>query len=321
MKILPINKSTLKAYDELSRQLGSVFNTPEWLDLYQDQVARYGLFDNSDTLVGGFFLFEKKYCGLNYIKNPPFSPHIGLFLVNPAQNPAKANSFFKGAISDLADFILHLHAAVVSFAFDPSVIDLQPFIWKKFKVNPGYTYQISLQQPEEDLLAGFSAERRNDINKAMRDGVVVKQVSDYSVVKDLVVKTFNRKSENLDIAMVEKILSIFARPENSFAFVAYSDEKPVSCTFCLHHGLKVYYLLGGYDETNGHHGGGAFCIWESIRLARKLGCEIFDFEGSMIIPVEKYFRGFGGKITPYFTVNKAWLPLEMSLKLIKREVF
>ena len=60
---------------------------------------------------------------------------------------------------------------------------------------------------------------------------------------------------------------------------------------------------------------------ESIRHAKELGLKTFDFEGSVIPAIERYFRGFGGKLTPYYRVNKAWLPLEMALKLVKRQLF
>jgi hypothetical protein len=41
----------------------------------------------------------------------------------------------------------------------------------------------------------------------------------------------------------------------------------------------------------------------------------------MLPEVERFFRGFGADLVPYFTVNKAWLPLEFMLKLLKRERF
>jgi hypothetical protein len=37
--------------------------------------------------------------------------------------------------------------------------------------------------------------------------------------------------------------------------------------------------------------------------------------------IEHFLRSFGGKLTPYFTVNKAWLPIEMALKIKKRQFF
>ena len=41
----------------------------------------------------------------------------------------------------------------------------------------------------------------------------------------------------------------------------------------------------------------------------------------MLPPVERYFRGFGGRLVPIFGVHRAWLPLEMALKLFRRQKF
>jgi len=48
---------------------------------------------------------------------------------------------------------------------------------------------------------------------------------------------------------------------------------------------------------------------------------VFDFEGSNVPSIERYFRGFGGTLTPYIGVHKAWLPVEMALKLRYRNLF
>ena len=39
------------------------------------------------------------------------------------------------------------------------------------------------------------------------------------------------------------------------------------------------------------------------RIVEELGLNQFDFEGSRIQPVEQFFRKFGGKLTPYYTVS------------------
>ena len=62
-------------------------------------------------------------------------------------------------------------------------------------------------------------------------------------------------------------------------------------------------------------------MWQSILHAKKLGIEVFDFEGSMLVEVEKYFREFGGELVPYYTVNKAGLPIEMLMKFKLRNRF
>ena len=44
-------------------------------------------------------------------------------------------------------------------------------------------------------------------------------------------------------------------------------------------------------------------MWESILRAR-LVTDVFDFEGSMIGPVERFFRAFGSRQTPYLKVSR-----------------
>ena len=120
---------------------------------------------------------------------------------------------------------------------------------------------------------------------------------------------------------IRRILYDFANPGNSFAFVAFQEDKPVSIAFCLFDREKAWYLFGGVSERQKHECAGALVLWECIKHARKAGIPCFDLEGSMIKGVEKFFRGFGGEQKSYFTVNRAPLVLEILLKFIKREIF
>jgi len=45
------------------------------------------------------------------------------------------------------------------------------------------------------------------------------------------------------------------------------------------------------------------CLWEAIRYASTVTKQ-FDFEGSMIESVERFFRAFGAVQTPYFRITK-----------------
>jgi len=76
-----------------------------------------------------------------------------------------------------------------------------------------------------------------------------------------------------------------------------------------------------YTDNNKHSGAGSATLWECIKKAKSLGLEKFDFEGSMNPKIEHYFRGFGGNLVPYFTVNKANIFIELALTFIKREYF
>ena len=167
----------------------------------------------------------------------------------------------------------------------------------------------------------MSEERRRNVRKAIKDGLIVKQVDDFGIVKFLILKTFSRQKMTVSENHLDKIFLEFAAKENSFAFVTFAKEKPIAATFCIYDKDTAYYLLGGYDYETKHHGAGASAMWEAIKYTKKLGLKYFDFEGSMVPQIERYFRGFGGQLTPYYRINKAKLPLEILLKFFKRELF
>ena len=56
--------------------------------------------------------------------------------------------------------------------------------------------------------------------------------------------------------------------------------------------------------------------FESIKFALSSG-RAFDFEGSMIESIEKYFRSFGSIQTPYFSISKTNSKLLKIRKFIK----
>ncbi|OFX58059.1 MAG: hypothetical protein A2046_15630 [Bacteroidetes bacterium GWA2_30_7] len=321
MRIKLIEDKNIEDFYHFSNENGTIFNSTNWLKLHSPNLLLYGFFDNTDNLIGGFYLFKKKQFFINFYKNPPFTPHNGLFLIEKSKNKVKIFSNIKKAISLIEEEVSKLNYQISSFAFPHNFNNLQPFIWKKYKIIPNYTFIINLSLSENEILQNMSTERRNDITRAVKDNINCKLETDYNIVKKLVLNTFNRKSESIDIEYLDKILFQFTNTQNSFAFVSYHNNLAIASVFCIYDKETAYYLFGGYDSTNKHHGAGVLAIWNSIQYAQKLNLKYFDFEGSMIPEVEKYFRDFGGDFTPYYTVNKAIIPIEIVLKFIKRERF
>jgi hypothetical protein len=66
----------------------------------------------------------------------------------------------------------------------------------------------------------------------------------------------------------------------------------------------LYALIAARDAQLQTPGATTLLYWEAIQLASEVS-RVFDFEGSMMRPIEHYFRGFGGRQTPYFCVSKA----------------
>ena len=317
IKLLDIQMDAM-AYEKLSAKLKpSVFSTLEWLSMFT-KIKLYGIYNENNELIGAFNFYSLKKTGLSINITPPFTPHNGLFFENRAENSANINSFNKNIITEVAEFICELNSKLTVFGLPTSVIETQPFTWKNLEVKVKYTYHIDLTKTEDTLLANLSSEKRKSLNKAKTDALEVVRETDMEKVKQVILKTFSRKQITKNKIYFDKILFDFANEKNAIAFVAYQNQKAIAATFCVYDSQRAYYLFGGYDSEFKHHGAGVSCMWQSILLAKQMGLQIFDFEGSMLPEVEKYFREFGGTLTPYYVAYKASTPLKLILKLNKR---
>ena len=73
--------------------------------------------------------------------------------------------------------------------------------------------------------------------------------------------------------------------------------------YLVHFNSTMYYLTGGGDPKYRNSGATSWLINEALKLAKHRQYS-FDFEGSMIEPIERFFRAFGAIQTPYFQIKK-----------------
>jgi hypothetical protein len=321
MKIARLDENDVEAFDKLALNHGTIFNTSDWIKLFNKGISRHGIYNKGNELIGGFITYQEKKFGLSFYRNPPYTPEVGPFLRIDASNPVSVMDLWKETLTLTSNYLDKLPYSVISLSLNKNVLDMQPFIWDKFKVIPGYTYIIDLSMSLDEILKRMSNERRKNINKGLKDGLLVKEINNYEVIKSLAIQTFSRQDMEVNESYLNRILFKFANRINSFAFGTFANDKPIACTFCVYDKNSAYYLIGGYDNENKHHGAGALSMWEAIKYSKKIGLRAFDFEGSMVPQIERYFRGFGGQLTPYYRINKAKLPLEILLKFYKREMF
>jgi hypothetical protein len=321
MTIAAVKPHQMEQFRDLALKEGSVFSDPLWAKIFGEKVTLYGIFGNDGNLVGGFMLAKESMFGLPYYSAPAHTPSIGLFYSNPSKNSSNRISREKDILGELSAFLRKMNFAILRLCLPAEVKDMQPFIWDKFKVVPHYTYHIDLRLDENELRSRLSDKLRNHMKKSASTGISSREVSDYSLLLPVIEETFIRQKLNVSKDRIRKILLEFSNPSNSFACGTYEGDTLLAMAFCVHDRSTAYYLFGGVTKTQEHSGSGAVSLWEAIRLARNRGLKTFDLEGSMIPNVEKFFRAFGGELTPYYTLNRAPLPVEIALKFFKRELF
>lgn len=298
-----------------------VFGSRKWLSIYKDQLTLIGIYSDGQQLIGGFYYLRTKRYGLSFVKLPPYTPHCGLFFTSGSKNRSSANNFSKELMQEVCGHFSEQKAALTILAFPSAITDLQPFIWNKFKVVPNYTYRIDLSRSQEDIRGDFDPKTRNIINKALKEQVeVAEDKLSTTALYDFFSSSLLTAGANVYQQELRNIFLEFADASNSFSWQAFKDGQLQGAVFCIFDKDTCYYLLGGTDRS-AVSGVNALLVQKSIEKAAALGCKTFDFEGSMLKGVEKFFRGFGPTLFPYFTASKALLPLELLLKFKKREVF
>lgn len=320
MLIREIDPLKNEEYARFADKHGSVFHSPAWLNLYTPRLCVFGIYDKSSALAGIFILSKKRKFGMTFYSDPPFMPDCRLVYLNPSTNVSERLSRDKAIMQCFAEFLDSMKNAVIRVSLPHAYTDTMPFLWRKFKVIPFFTYRISLQNTV-DFFDAMSPKLRNNIRSAAKAGLVCVKRDRPVDYFPLFREVFLKKKLAVDLQLTERILQNGQGAYNSMVVAATINDNTAAASFCVYDRKTAWYLLGGSSDTHKHEGAGACTLTEMMRMLKETGVEYFDFEGSVIPEVEKYFRSFGPQLTPYFTVNKAPFLVEIILKFFRRDLF
>jgi hypothetical protein len=186
--------------------------------------------------------------------------------------------------------------------FHPSLGNWLPFYWAGFKQSARCTYVL------DDLHAvwdGMAPNIRTKIRKAEKSGITVGPCT-IGDVFETAVKVFARQNSKASFAREHlERLDIAAREHHAGACFAARDGqgRTHAATFIVWDRKRCYYLAGGADPELRQSGAQSLLVWHSIQFGAERS-EVFDFEGSMLEPVEQFFRAFGAKQVPYHQILK-----------------
>ena len=137
-------------------------------------------------------------------------------------------------------------------------------------------------------------------------GVKVYESEDVLKFYELNKMTYTRKNKDIPYEF-DFIKNVYCKcKENNSCkmfFVENIDGQVIAGNFLIYDETTVYYLMGGIDPTQKNLGGMDAVQFESIKFALESGKK-FDFEGSMVESIEKYFRSFGAIQKTYFSITK-----------------
>jgi hypothetical protein len=264
--------------------------------------------------------FKIKKSIFNAVTMPKLTQTLGTYIKYPnGQKYYKRLSWEKKMMSGLIDKLPSFDH--FSQNFNHNITNWLPFYWNGFKQTTRYTYvvkDITIEEWERCLEVDVVRRRK----KAYKAGVQIVQINNLEKFYELNCMTFERRGMDVpyDFTFIEKLYNSCAeRTAVKMYFATNNKGMDIAANFLVYDDNTVYYLMGGIHPEYKNLGGMDVVLFESIKFALESG-RSFDFEGSMIESIEKYFRGFGSIQKPYFNISKTNSKLLKIRKIIKEIV-
>ena len=311
------NKQKYREFCKIEKDI-PIFSKDWWLD----SVCEY---DNWDVVLiekGGNisatipYVTTKRF-GLVIIGQPILTQTMGIYFKYPKnQKYYKKLSFEKEMIEKILKELPSFSRFTQSFNYTHT--NLLPFHWADFDINVNYTYVLentTVEELEKNLETDIRRRRRKAFNLA----VEVYESDNIKKFYELNEMTFVRQNIEIPYSFefIKNLYNTCKKHNSCKMFFAKDKEGTVIAgNFLIYDENTVYYLMGGIDPEKKDLGGMDVVQFESIKFALKSG-RTFDFEGSIIESIEKYFRSFGATQKPYFNVSKTNSKLLKIRQLIK----
>jgi len=190
--------------------------------------------------------------------------------------------------------------------------DWLPFYWQGYQQTTRYTYLLPQLTNTKEIWDGMSVNLRRNIKKAQNKYqlTVQKGVSIENLIR-LQESSFERQHHSFEgnKELLSELITVSRQRQQGDIWGAYDTNGVLhAAAFVVWQKQCAYYLAGGSDTKLRHTNAHALVLWQVIQeIASK--SESFDFEGSMLSGVERYFREFGALQTPYFQLEKGKLNL------------
>ena len=311
------NKEKYKLFCKQEKGI-PIFNKDWWLDaVCGESNWDVVLTKKGGSIVGALPYYINKKLWFNKIQMPTLTQTMGPYITYPLnQKYYKRLSWEKEIYSDLIKQLPKYDFFQQSFS--PQVTNWLPFYWLGFKQTTRYTYRIK-EITEEQLENEYETDIRRRRRKAVNLGITVVELHSVDDFFLLNKKTFNRKNMQIPYAkdIIKRIYDACIMYNAVKMFAAkLPDGTIVAVNFLVYDDSTVYYLMGGIDPAAKDKGGMDMVQHHSILFALQSD-KVFDFEGSMVESIEKYFRSFGAIQVPYLQVYRYGSRLYKCMKNVK----
>jgi hypothetical protein len=294
----------------------SIFAQPWWLDAVAGDEWDVILVEKNQEIIASLPFLKRLTAGLKTMVLLPLSPHNGFFMLYPDnQKQTSKLAYEKEVLTELCTQIAAEKPAAFYQQFPYTFTNWLPFYWQNYAQTTRYTYVLSELTEVQNLIQEFDSSVRGHIKKAQKTVIVTTEV-DLDEFYRLYQMTFSRQGLETQITLpfLQRLDAACVAHNCRKMFLARDAAGQAhAAIYLIWDQHAVYYLLTGSDPSLRSSGAMSLLIWEAIQFAATVA-PCFDFEGSMIEPIERFFRSFGAEQKPYFVIEKTF---SQPLKIVK----
>ncbi len=317
----------LEVFDETKSQIwntiigqsrnGTLFHTWEWLKImekhYHSQLLPLVFFDaDDDKAFGAIPLFFMKKLGLKMVFSPPpgTAVTLGPVLIDKSYRQHKFELAYQDFESQIDIFIKNLNVNYTNILTSPGLLDVRPFMWAGYQINPSYTYKTDLDQGEKVLWNNLSRHMRQAINRTQNRGVYIIQ-NDFENGKeiDYIYESLFRRygEQRLKLAVkksyLENVLRQFGGSSAKVYLAAY-DGNSVGWQLLILYKDTVYGWLGSVRSESNSLEINGLSWWKIIAQAANSGYKWLVDMGANTPNICSYKSKFSPAVEVCFEMKK-----------------
>lgn len=242
------------------------------------------------------------------IAQPKLTQTNGIWIKYPKNQKYSIRlSYEKKIINQIADKLENLPIICYEQNFKYTFTNWLPLYWRGFKQTTRYSYIIDDLTNLDKIFGEFNRTKRQNIKKAEKL-VKVKEDLGIEEVYRLSKMTFIKQGISIPYSLELLKRIDYACIMHKSRKIFYAEDlvgKIIAVVYIVWDEESAYYVVGGEDPESKKSQAIVLLIWEAIKFSSKITNK-FDFEGSMIKPIEKFFSSFGAKQKQYFNISKEY---------------
>lgn len=285
---------------------GNIYHLHQYLNnlipVWQAVIATEG-----NEIIAAMPFQSKLRYQIKFATQPFFAQYLGILFNISSENKYKELELKKKIIQEI-NTQLPSEIKYINYNFAPEFDYELPLIWSGWIQRKLYTYWLDIRAGYDSFIKNAASHVRREIKKIEQSTIEIRETNDPDSVIHILKTAKGSALSNIPqhyFNALAKNSKHYNLSGKSTCFIAYDGEKAVAgIIYFLFKNKMIYYQGSTLPE---YKNSGAMSAIIATSIKKYAGqFDYLDFDGSMIEPIERFFRGFGAYPVSYsnFSLNR-----------------